>query len=414
MDKTTVRDIEVAHKRVLVRADFNVPLDNETGNIIDDSRIRAVIPTIKHLTEREAKVILCSHLGRPEGNTVEKLRLAIVAERLSHILGQPVSMAADCIGPIAEKEVEGLGNGEILVLENLRFHAEEEENEDSFAQALSRLADIYVNDAFAVSHRAHASIVGIAHYLTAVAGFLFENEIDNLNSMLENPKRPFGAIIGGAKIGDKVSMLENIMDKADYVLIGGGLAATFLKASSYDTGQSLIDLSKLETATRLIKKANANGTTIKLPQDVVVSHGLRPLSKTKTVSIGEIRKNSRIVDIGPMTVIDFYRVMRKCHTVFWNGTMGMHEIPQFAGGTKSIARLLANLNAVSVVGGGSTAEAVNGMGLADKMSFVSTGGGAALEFLSGQVLPGVQVLLNKMPVKVFAHNRVISQVATKV
>jgi phosphoglycerate kinase len=406
MEKMIVRDIEVRHKRVLVRVDFNVPLDSDTGNISDDSRVSASLPTVRYLIEHGAKTILCSHLGRPKGKTVERLRLAPTAQRLSQILGRPVETTTDCIGPVVEKSVERLRSGDILVLENLRFHADEEENGDSFAQALSRLADVYVNDAFAVSHRAHASIVGITRYLPAVAGLLLEKEVNALSSILENPRRPFAALLGGAKISDKVSMLRNIIDKADYVLIGGGVAATFLKASSYETGQSLVDLDRPETAAHLVKKAAENGTTLLIPLDVVVSHELSAPVKVKIVSVRSIPHKSKIVDIGPLTINEFSRVLRQCQTVFWNGPMGVHETSQFAEGTRSIARLLADLDAVTVVGGGSTVEAISGMGLADRMSFVSTGGGATLEFLSGQVLPGVDVLLNRTPVGVPAPNRI--------
>ena len=406
MNKMTVRDIEVAHKKVLVRVDFNVPLDGDTGRIVDDSRIKATLPTIRYLVEHGARTILCSHLGRPKGKPVKELQLAAVARRLSQLLDQPVEMTVDCIGPAVEDTVERLRSGDILLLENLRFHAEEEGNDHRFARALSGLGDVYVNDAFGASHRAHASIVGIAHYLPAVAGLLLEKEFDILSNVLEHPRRPFAALLGGAKISDKVDMLENIMDRANYVLIGGGMAATFLKASYHEIGWSLLDLDRLGTVARLMKKADANGTTVQLPQDVVVSRKSSALSNIKTVPVGEIPQKSRIVDIGPMTVIDFYRVLRKCQTIFWNGTMGIHEMPHFSGGTMSIARLLANLDAITVIGGGSTAEVVNSMGLSDKMSFVSTGGGATLELLGRQSLPGIDALLNSSRTLVFANERV--------
>ena len=409
MNKMTVRDVEVAQKRVLVRVDFNVPRDPDTGEIVDDSRIKAALPTVRYLVEHGAKTILCSHLGRPKGKVVNELRLEFVAQHLSQLLGQLVETTADCIGPAVKETSERLKSGDILLLDNLRFHAEEEQNADSFASALSQLADIYVNDAFAASHRAHASIVGIAHYLPAVAGFMLENEVNTLSGILENPKRPFAAILGGAKISDKIGMMENIMDKADYVLIGGGMAATFLKANHCETGHSLIDLDKLETVSRLMKKANGNGTVLSLPQDVVVSYNRSALSRPKIKCISKISRNSMIVDIGLATIVEFYRILRKCQTIFWNGTMGIHEMPQFSGGTKNIAQFLANLNAVTVVGGGSTAEAANGMGLADKMSFVSTGGGATLEFLGAETLPGLDVLLSNSRTVVLADNRVYAQ-----
>ncbi len=406
MEKMTLRDIDVSRKRVLVRVDFNIPLDRDSGGITDDSRIRAALPTIRYLVEHRAKTILCSHLGRPQGKIVDRLRLEAAACLLSRLLGYPVAAAADCIGPVAERAVERLGDGDILVLENLRFHAGEETNEESFAQALGRLADVYVNDAFAVSHRRHASIVGITRCLPAVAGFLLEREIGTLSSILESPGRPFAALLGGAKIDDKVDMLENIMDKADYVLIGGGMAATFLKASSYDTGRSLVNLDRVESAARLMKRASENRTRLLLPLDVVVSHELSAPAKVRAVSVRSIPHKSMIADIGPLTTSEFSRVLRTCRTVFWNGPMGVHEVSQFARGTRSLARLLARLGGVTLVGGGSTAEIVSGMGLRDRMSFVSTGGGATLEFLSGQPLPGVEVLLNKEPAGVLAVSQV--------
>jgi phosphoglycerate kinase len=299
--------------------------------------------------------------------------------------------------------VEKLKSGDILVLENLRFHPEEEGNRDFFARDLSRLGDIYVNDAFSASHRAHASTVGIPRYLPAVAGLLLEKEVDTLNGILENPRRPFAAILGGAKISDKVSMLENILHKADYVLIGGGMAATFLNASHYETGQSLIDLNRLDTAINLIGQSSKAGTTLLLPVDVIVSRELDAPINVKAVSVDSISHKSKIVDIGPATIIEFYRLLRKCQTIFWNGPMGVHENPSFARGTKSIARLLAGLDTVTVVGGGSTAEVITGMGLANRMSFVSTGGGATLEFLGGQGLPGVDVLLDNLPAVVISN-----------
>ena len=395
MSKMTVRDIEVSGKRVLVRVDFNVPLDEETGAITDDSRIQATLPTIKYLIERGAKTILCSHLGRPEGKVVEKLRMTPVAQRLSQILGQKVAVAMDCIGPDVEKAVENLRGGDVLLLENIRFHPEEEENAPSFAQALSRLADIYVNDAFGASHRGHASIVGITNYLPAVAGLLVEKELNTLGSILENPAHPFAELIGCAKVSDKIGLLESTMSKVDCLLIGGGMAATFLKAKSYETGLSLIEADKLDTATGLMEKATRNGVRLLLPVDVIVANEISVEAKTKTVSIENIPPDLRIVDIGPQTIENFSRELRQCQTVFWNGPMGIYEIPQFAEGTKSMARLLASLDATTIIGGGSTAEVVTEMKLADKMSFVSTGGGASLRFLNGKTLPGVEALLDK-------------------
>ena len=392
----SVQDIKVAGKRVLVRVDFNVPLDERNGVITDDSRIRAALPTIQYLIDEGAKVILCSHLGRPRGKVVEKLRLDIVAERLSQILGRQVVVTTDSIGPDVEKAIEKLRNGEVLLLENIRFHPEEEENDASFAQALARLADIYVDNAFGAVHRAHASIVGITRHLPAVAGLLLKKELEALGNILENPAHPFGGLLGGAKIIDKVAMLENIMDKVDYLLIGGGMAATFLKAQSYETGLSLIEIDMLSTAVGLMEKAARNRARLLLPVDVVVADEISAEAEViKAVSIDNISPHLRIVDIGPQTIRNFQEKLRQCKTVFWNGPMGIYEIPQFAEGTKNMARFLASLGAATIIGGGSTAEVVNELGLADKMTFVSTGGGASLRFLSGKTLPGVEALLKK-------------------
>ncbi len=394
MNKMTVRDIEVSGKRVLVRVDFNVPLDNKR-NITDDSRIQASLPTIKYLIDRGAKIILTSHLGRPKGKVVDSLRLNVVAQRLSQILGQQVEVAIDCIGPEVEDSVAGLQNGEVLLLENLRFHSDEETGSTSFAQALAQLADVFVNDAFGTSHRAHASIVEITNYLPAVAGLLLEKEIEGLGRILENPAHPFAVLIGGAKISDKVSMLENIMSKVDYLLIGGAMAATFLKAKSYEVGQSLIETEMLDTAIELMEKATRRGVRLFLPVDVVVADGSDANTKKQIVSVENIPKNKKIVDIGPQTVRNFRKELQGSKTVFWNGPMGIYEIAQFANGTRAMAKLLSNLSAITVVGGGSTAEVAVELKLVDKMTFVSTGGGASLRFLEGKSLPGVKALLNK-------------------
>jgi len=395
MDKMTVRDIEVNNKRVLVRVDVNVPMDEGTGVITDDSRIRAVLPTIKYLINRKAKVILCSHLGRPKGKVVDKLRLAVVAQRLSQILGRQVGSTKDCIGSDVEAAVEKLKNGDVLLLENVRFHPEEESNDASFAQALARLADIYVNDAFGAAHRSHASTVGVTKYLPSVAGLLLEKEVEALGSILDHPARPFVALLGGAKVSDKVGMIENIMTKVDYILIGGGMAATFFKAKSYEVGLSLVEEEMLDLAAKLMEDAQKRGVRLLLPVDVIVAHGLSPGAKVNTVSIEEIPPNLRVVDIGPRTIKNFSKKLQRCQTVFWNGPMGIYEVPRFAKGTQAIAELLAGLNAITVIGGGSTAEVVTKLGLASKMTFVSTGGGASLKFLAGNELPGVAALLNK-------------------
>ena len=397
MDKLTIRDVDVNGKRVLVRVDFNVPLDYRTGDIADDSRIKATLPTIDYLTENGARVILCSHLGRPGGKVVDELSLAIVARRLSQILRQTGEITGDCIGPEVEKAVAGLKNGDVLLLENLRFHDEEEKNGNSFARALARLGDIFVNDAFGTSHRAHASIVGVTRYLPAVSGLLLEKEINALGNVLENPLHPFGVLLGGAKVSDKVGMLHNIMGKVDSIIIGGGMAATFLKAKSYDVGLSLIDDS-VDTAAELIEKASNNGVQLILPDDVLVAAKISNRARVKNVSIEDIPKNKRIVDIGALTISNFTKELEKCRTVFWNGPMGIYEITKFSEGTRVMANVIANLNATTIIGGGSTAEIVTEMKLAEKMTFVSTGGGASLRFLSGKTLPGVEVLLDKKAV----------------
>jgi len=395
MEKLTLRDIDTGGKKVLVRVDFNVPLDEKTGTISDDSRIRAALPTIQYLVDRGAKVILCSHLGRPDGKVVESLRLAVVARRLSQLLGKQVETTSDCIGPEAEKASERLKNGDVLLLENLRFHAAEEENSPDFARALAGLADIYVNDAFGTAHRKHASIVGVTEYLPSVAGLLMEKELEHLGGIMESPAHPFGGLVGGAKVSDKVEMLKNIMGKVDFLLIGGGMAATFLKAKSFEIGLSLVEEDSLDTAARLMEEAANRGVKLLLPVDVVVAAEISNESESQVVAVENIPSHQRIVDIGERTIKNFSEELRTAKTIFWNGPMGVNEIPRFAEGTKAMARLLASLDAVTVIGGGSTAEVVSGMGLADKMTFVSTGGGASLEFLSGRKLPGVEALLDK-------------------
>jgi phosphoglycerate kinase len=395
MNKMTVKDIKVAGKRVLVRVDFNVPLDVKTGAISDDSRIRAALPTIKYLLERQASVILMSHFGRPKGKVVNEMRLAPVAKRLSEILGRPVKTTADCTGPEVEKAAKALKPGDVLLLENLRFHPEEEAGDANFAKALAGLGDIYVNDAFGTSHRAHASISGIARYLPAVAGFLLEKEINTLGGLIENPAHPFTALFGGAKVSDKVAVLKNIMKKVDCLLIGGGMAATFLKAQSKEVGTSLVEAETVATATELMREAAKNNVRLLLPVDVVVAAGLDSDSKSQVVAVDAVPPALKIADIGPRTVDIFSRELKNSRTVFWNGPMGVQEIPQFAGGTRALATLLATLKATTVVGGGSTAEVIDAMGLADKVTFVSTGGGASLEFLGGEPLPGVVSLLDR-------------------
>jgi phosphoglycerate kinase len=395
MDKMTVRDVEVNGKKVLVRVDFNVPVDARTGAITDDSRIRAALPTIKYLIEHNARVILMSHLGRPKGKVDNEMRLEPVAQRLSQILGQQVGVAMDCIGPEVEKSVETLKAGDVLLLENLRFHPEEEAGDEDFARALARLGDVFVNDAFGTSHRAHASIAGITHYLPSVAGLLLEKEINTLGGLLKNPSRPFIAVFGGAKVSDKVGMLNNIMSKVDGLLIGGGMAATFLKAGGCDVGRSLVEAESVDTAAELMKQAAKSDVRVILPVDVVVADKISNEAKGEVVSIDKIPADKMIVDIGPRTIEKFRRGLLGARTVFWNGPVGVEEIPQFARGTKAVAEAIAGLKSKTIVGGGSTAEVIENLGLADKVSFISTGGGASLEFLGGEALPGVVALRDK-------------------
>ena len=396
MDKLTIRDIDVKDKRVLVRVDFNVPMNEETGVITDDSRIRAALPTIQYLIDHKAKVILCSHLGRPKGAPEDKFRLAPVAKRLSELLGKPVATTRDCIGPEAEAAAKALKSGDVLMLENLRFHAEEEKNGPDFSKALASLAEVYVNDAFGTAHRAHASIVGVTKYLQpAVCGFLLEKELVNLGGILTNPVHPFAALFGGAKVSDKVALIENILGKVNFILVGGGMAATFLKSEGYEVGQSLIEADRIQTAADLITKTKANNIGLILPLDVVITNDVSDKGSYQVVSIDKVPKDMKIVDIGPKTVESFTATLKQCKTVFWNGPMGVYEIPQFAKGSIAMAQLLAGLKASTVIGGGSTADMVYDMKLADKMTFVSTGGGASMSFLSGEVLPGVEALTNK-------------------
>ena len=396
MDKLTIRDIDVKDKRVLVRVDFNLPMNEDTGVITDDSRIRASLPTIQYLIDHKAKVILCSHLGRPKGAPEDKFRLAPVAKRLSELIHKPVATTHDCIGPEAEAAAKALKSGEILLLENLRFHDEEEKIGPEFSKALASLAEIYVNDAFGTAHRAHASIVGVTKYLQpAVAGFLLEKELVHLGGILTNPVHPFAALLGGAKVSDKVALIQNIISKVDFILVGGGMAATFLKSEGFEVGLSLIEADRIETAADLIEKTKSNKVNLILPLDVVITNDVSDKGTYQVVTIDKVPKDQKIVDIGPKTVESFTATLKKCKTVVWNGPMGVYEIAQFAKGSIAMAQLLAGLKASTVIGGGSTADMVYDMKLADKMTFVSTGGGASMSFLSGEVLPGVEALSNK-------------------
>ncbi|MFP4642060.1 MAG: phosphoglycerate kinase [Chloroflexota bacterium] len=395
MEKKTIKDIQTKGKRVLVRVDFNVPMDRSTGEITDDSRIRATLPTIEHLVNQGAKTILASHLGRPDGKVVEKLRLAPVGEWLSKLLGRPVSCTRDCIGTGVEQAVNEMREGDVILLENLRFYPEEEENDPQFSQSLARLADIYVDDAFGAAHRAHASTVGVAQHLPAVAGLLMAKELGFLGKALANPDRPFAMVVGGAKVSDKIGLLENIMKKVDYLIIGGGMANTFLKAQGYNTGSSKVELDHLESARKILDKASNNSVHLLLPTDAVVAKEFSRESEHKTVPISEVPEDWMIMDIGPETAAKFNEELTRCKTVVWNGTMGVFEFPPFAEGTRSIASSIAKLDAMTIIGGGDTAEAVVELGLRDHISHISTGGGASLRFLEGKRLPGVKVLLDK-------------------
>ena len=395
MGKQTVRDVDVRGKRVLVRVDFNVPLDRATGQIADDTRIREALPTIAYLTEHGAKVILCSHLDRPGGQVVEGLRLAPEARRLEELLGRPVAMATDCVGPEAEAAVQALQPGGILLLENLRFHPEEEQNDPLFAQALARLADIYANDAFGTAHRAHASIAGVAAYLPAVSGLLMEKEIGYLGRVLSNPERPFTAILGGAKVSDKIKVVENLLTKVDSLIIGGGMANSFLKALGLNVGSSKVNEDGPEHARKALDDAQDRGIRILLPTDAVVAEKFEADAAHATVPLGDVPAGWLVLDIGPETRKQFAEEIRGAKTVVWNGPMGVFEWKAFAGGTKAVAQAMAGSRATTIVGGGETAEAVESLGLADKMTHVSTGGGATLEFLEGRALPGVAALRDR-------------------
>jgi len=393
MNKKTVRDIDVQGKRVLVRVDFNVPQD-ETGAITDDTRIKAALPTIQYLIDHGARVILVSHLGRPKG-VDEKLRMNPVAKRLSELLGRPVRKLDDCIGPDVEAAVSQTPQGGVILLENVRFYKEEEANDPDFAKKLASLADIYVNDAFGTAHRAHASTEGAAHYLPAVSGFLMEKEIEYLGKALSNPERPFVSILGGAKVADKIPVIENLIEKVDVLLIGGGMAYTFLKAKGLEVGKSLLDEASIGLCGELTDKAAAKGIKLELPDDVLVADRFAPDANSKIVPVSAIPADWMGVDIGPKTIEKFKGYILGAGTVVWNGPMGVFEMAPFAEGTRAVAQAMADSKAATIVGGGDSAAAVEQMGFADKMSHVSTGGGASLEFLEGKALPGVVALNDK-------------------
>ncbi len=388
--KKTVRDVDVRGKKVLVRVDFNVPL--QEGQVSDDTRIQAALPTIRYLLENRAAVVLMSHLGRPKGRVVPELSLRPVAPHLSTLLGQPVAFAPDCIGPAAEQAKAALKPGEVLLLENTRFHPEEKKNDPEFARQLAAGCDLFVNDAFGSAHRAHASTVGVAQYLPAVAGFLMEKELRYLGQALESPERPFVAILGGAKISDKIGVIRNLLGKADRVLIGGGMANTFLAALGYDMADSLVEAEAVDTAKALVEEG---GNQLLLPVDLVIADAFAPDAQRRVVPVGDIPTGWRALDIGPDTVDAFAEVIREARTIVWNGPMGVFEMAPFAQGTFGIARAVAESGAVSIVGGGDSVAAVKQSGLADRITHLSTGGGASLEMLEGKVLPGVKVLLDR-------------------
>ncbi len=389
-NKKTVRDIDVKTKKVLVRVDFNVPIKD--GKVDDGTRVKAALPTIKYLLDHGAAVILCSHLGRPKGGPDPKFSLKPVAEYLGGLLGKPVAFADDCVGPVAEAAAKALKPGQVLVLENTRFHPEEEKNDPRMAEQLASLADLYVNDAFGSAHRAHASTEGVTHFRPGVAGFLMEKEIKYLDQAISNPKRPFVAILGGAKVSDKIGVIKNLLSKADAVLIGGGMANTFLKAQGYPVGDSLVENEALDTAKEVLA---AGGKKLRLPVDLVLGDKFDAEANMKVISTGAVPEGWRILDVGPETVNAYTKALKGAGTVVWNGPMGVFEFPKFAAGTFALAKAVAECGAITVIGGGDSVSAVEKSGLADKITHISTGGGASLEMLEGLVLPGVAALQDK-------------------
>ncbi len=394
-NKKSVKDVDIKGKKVLLRCDFNVPRDKKTGEITDDKRIVASLPTIKYLLENGAAVIACSHLGRPDGEFKKELSLAPIGKHLSELLGQPVKMAKDVIGEDAKRLASSLKPGEIMLLENLRFHKEETENDPEFAKELASMADLYVSDAFGTVHRAHASTAGVAKYLPAVSGFLVAKELEILGGALDDPKRPFVAILGGAKVSDKLGVINNLLEKADTIIIGGGMAYTFLKAKGYNIGNSLLEEDKLEYADDMMKKAAAKGVELLLPVDTEIGDRFAADCEHKLVKVSEIPDGWMGLDIGPETITLFSSAVKGAGTVVWNGPMGVFEFENFARGTIAMAQALADSGAITIIGGGDSAAAAQEFGFADKITHISTGGGASLEFLEGKELPGVTCLLDK-------------------
>ena len=394
MNKKTVEDIDLKGKKVLVRCDFNVPMD-EKQNITDNTRIIGALPTIKYLLENNCAIILCSHLGRPKGEFKAEFSLAPVAKELSNQLGKNVIMANDVIGEDAQEKAQRLKPGEILLLENVRFHREETDNDPEFAKKLARFAEIFVNDAFGTAHRAHASTAGVANYLPAVSGFLIEKELKFLGEALNNPERPFVAILGGAKVSDKIGVIDSLLEKVDTLIIGGAMAYTFIKSQGYEVGKSLCENDKLDLAKEIMEKAKAKNVELLLPDDVTIAKEFSNDSESKEVPFDQIPIDYEGMDIGTKTIEKYESVLKNAKTVIWNGPMGVFEFPKFAKGTNSIAKVLSEIDAKTIIGGGDSASAVEKAGLADKMTHISTGGGASLEFLEGKKLPGIECLMNK-------------------
>ncbi|RPI37804.1 MAG: phosphoglycerate kinase [Nitrospiraceae bacterium] len=396
LNKLSIDELNIRGKKVFIRADFNVPFDDNL-RITDDSRIRSTLPTINYAIDEGAKVIIASHLGRPKGKPDPRFSLAPVAKRLQRLLDKDVLFAPDCIGPQAENLISKMKDGDVILLENLRYHAEEEKNDESFAKSLAKLADFFVNDAFGAAHRAHASTVGIAKFLPSAAGFLMKKEIEYLKGVVENPIRPFVAILGGAKVSGKIGVLEHLEDKVDKVLVGGGMAFTFIKAMGYEVGDSLVEADMVETAQRIRKKLKTAGIKFYLPVDCVIAQTLEPGAETKIVPTLEIPKGWKALDIGPATVKLFSEALENAKTILWNGPMGVFEIDAFSRGTFSIAHSVANAYALTIVGGGDTDLAVHRAGVTNALSFISTGGGASLQLLEGKELPGIAALTDKTP-----------------
>ena len=394
MNKKTVKDIDLKGKKVFVRCDFNVPMD-ENQNITDNARIVGALPTIQYLLEQNCKIILASHLGRPKGEFKSEFSLAPVAKELSKLLGQEVIMAKDVIGEDACEKAANLKEGEILLLENVRFHKEETDNDPEFCKKLASMAEVYVNDAFGTAHRAHASTTGIASYLPAVSGFLIEKELQFLGNAVNNPERPFVAILGGAKVSDKIGVIDSLLEKVDTLMIGGGMAYTFFKAQGYEVGNSICEMDKLDLAKEAMEKAKQKGVKLLLPVDTKVGKEFKPDTESKIVSYTEIPADWEGFDIGPETIKMFEDELRKAKTVVWNGPLGLFEFDQFAIGTNAIAKVLSEIDATTIIGGGDSAAAVKKAGLEDKMTHISTGGGASLEFLEGKKLPGIEALMDK-------------------